>query len=160
MWNSILSMLGAEIIIYLLFCGAFVSQLAKLSIETFEKFMEKDLKEPLKHPTDAKVFREYRENEILWGRKSKFSFFYLCFMPFVAIFILIVIILEIKDPSESFTSIVIPLNIIAIIISRMIIRRPFDVRKSQWICFLISGKRPKNVGIMLEKVANYLYLSS
>lgn len=123
MWNSILSMLGAEIIIYLLFCGAFVSRLAKLSIETFEKFMEKDLKEPLKHPTDAKVFREYRENEILWGRKSKFSFFYLCFMPFVAIFILIVIILEIKDPSESFTSIVIPLNIIAIIISRMIIRK-------------------------------------
>lgn len=123
MWNSILSMLGAEIIIYLLFCGAFVSQLAKLSIETFEKFMEKDLKEPLKHPTDAKVFREYRENEILWGRKSKFSFFYLCFMPFVAIFILIVIILEIKDPSESFTSIVIPLNIIAIRISRMIIRK-------------------------------------
>ena len=33
------------------------------------------------------------------------------------------IILEIKDPSESFTSIVIPLNIIAIIISRMIIRK-------------------------------------
>ena len=39
-------------------------------------------------------------------------------------------------------------------------KRQFDVRKSQWICFLISGKRPKNVGIMLEKVANYLYLSS
>ena len=38
--------------------------------------------------------------------------------------------------------------------------RQFDVRKSQWICFLISGKRPKNVGIMLKKVANYLYLSS
>ena len=38
--------------------------------------------------------------------------------------------------------------------------RQFDVRKRQWICFLISGKRPKNVGIMLEKVANYLYLSS
>ena len=39
-------------------------------------------------------------------------------------------------------------------------KRQFDVRKRQWICFLISGKRPKNVGIMLEKVANYLYLSS
>ena len=38
--------------------------------------------------------------------------------------------------------------------------RQFDVRKRQWICFLISGKRPKNVGIMLEKAANYLYLSS
>ncbi|WP_206075830.1 hypothetical protein, partial [Porphyromonas gingivalis] len=35
-----------------------------------------------------------------------------------------------------------------------LITRQFDVRKRQWICFLISGKRPKNVGIMLEKVAN------
>lgn len=41
-----------------------------------------------------------------------------------------------------------------------VFQRQFDVRKRQWICFLISGKRPKNVGIMLEKVANYLYLSS
>ncbi|SJL24888.1 hypothetical protein PGIN_11A_01342 [Porphyromonas gingivalis] len=43
---------------------------------------------------------------------------------------------------------------------RFLSKRQFDVRKSQWICFLINGKRPKNVGIMLEKVANYLYLSS
>ncbi|WP_180946331.1 hypothetical protein, partial [Prevotella intermedia] len=46
------------------------------------------------------------------------------------------------------------------LLQTLIIPRQFDVRKRQWICFLISGKRPKNVGIMLEKVANYLYLSS